>query len=169
MARTDSQKVVVDADAWFNEEGDFGSDRTNVLLEQYKLYVESSNGVSDRRGAANTFLLTANTALVTIYGFAASDHGPAQGPWRWLLPLAGLFVCIAWFGVLSGYRELNLGKFAVINEIEKRLAGRLFDLEWQYTSASTRFHIPLTPMEQAIPVVFAGVYVVLLVAVGWRP
>ena len=40
------------------------------LLEQYKLYVEMADRISQRRGAANTFFLTFNTAVVgALAGF----------------------------------------------------------------------------------------------------
>ncbi|MEO0973262.1 MAG: hypothetical protein AAFX85_09215, partial [Pseudomonadota bacterium] len=35
----------------------------SAMLEQYKLYVEMTDRISQRRGAANTFFLTLNTAV----------------------------------------------------------------------------------------------------------
>src|SRR5262245_9792406 len=40
----------------------------NHLLEQYKLYVEMADRISQRRGTANTFFLTVNTAIIGALG-----------------------------------------------------------------------------------------------------
>ena len=152
---------------WFNAPGDFSGERSKILLEQYKLYVESSAKVSDRRGAANTFLLTANTALVTVYGLVAGRDialGAVAGPWRWLIPLAGLTLCLAWFAGLRAYRTLNKAKFAVIHEFERHLPARPFDLEWRHLSRGKFWlYTPLTHVEQLVPAVFAAIYVGLTI------
>ena len=156
-----------DEEIWFNEKDDFSTDRDKMLLEQYKLYVESSSKVSDRRGAANTFLLTANTALVTAYGLAVGKDialGPAAGPWRWLIPVAGLMICITWYALIRAYRSLNTAKFTVIHELERRLPARLFDLEWHHLQrGKTLLYTPLSHVERFVPMVFAAIYAGLLI------
>ena len=39
-----------------------------AILEQYKLYVEMADRISNRRGLTNTFFLTINTAIFTVIG-----------------------------------------------------------------------------------------------------
>jgi hypothetical protein len=41
----------------------------DALLEQYALYVEMADRISSRRGLANTFFLTLNSAILTLVGF----------------------------------------------------------------------------------------------------
>ncbi len=38
-----------------------------AILEQYKLYVEMADRVSSRRGLTNTFFLTLNTLVFTLF------------------------------------------------------------------------------------------------------
>jgi len=148
-------------------ERDFAGDRYKLLMEQYKLYVDSSSKVSDRRGAANTFLLTTNTALVTVYGVVAGRDAALsteEGPWRWLIPLAGIVLSLAWFALIRAYRELNTAKFAVIHELERDLPARLFDIEWVHLKqGKTWLYTPLSHVEQIVPMVFAAIYLALIV------
>ena len=154
-------------ETWFNDDGEYSGERAKMLLEQYKLYVESASKVSDRRGAANTFLLTANTALVTVCGLVAGKDialGSATGTWRWVIPLAGLTLCLAWFALIRAYRSLNTAKFAVIHELERRLPARLFDWEWEHLNRGKGLlYTPLSHVEQLVPGVFAAIYIGLMV------
>jgi hypothetical protein len=153
---------------WFSEPEAFGTTYSMLLLEQYKLYVETTNKVSDRRGSAHTMLLTVNTSLITVYGFFLGKEGVAStgsAPWSWMMPIAGLLISLAWFLLIRSYRALNGAKFEVIREIEARLPARVFDLEWQFLGRGQgRMYRPLTHLEQYIPLVFALCYLVALVA-----
>ena len=40
----------------------YGGEYQNHLLEQYKLYVQMADKISERRQSANSFFLTVNTA-----------------------------------------------------------------------------------------------------------
>src|ERR1700736_5787743 len=91
---------------WFNPVESFGADYTKMLIEQYKVYVDTTNKVSDRRGSAHTLVLTVNTSLVTVYGLVLAKDTPlaaAHGPWTWLVPVAGLLVSFTWFLLIRLY------------------------------------------------------------------
>ena len=110
----------------------YGPSYTDHLLEQYKLYVESAQAVSERRTSANNYLLTVNAFLVTLYGLASSIT-PSHA-WRFAIPVAGLLVSSSWFVLVRSYRSLNTGKFTVIHELERHLPAALFDHEWLSSS-----------------------------------
>ncbi|HUB14011.1 MAG TPA: hypothetical protein VMB34_18825 [Acetobacteraceae bacterium] len=152
---------------WFSNH-DFGEDYTRLLLEQYKLYVDTTNKISDRRGAAHTLLLTVNTSLITVYGFLLSQQttsGVQRAPWVWIVPVAGMLIAAAWYLLVRSYRALNSAKFAVIREIESRLPARLFELEWHYINhGGGRAYLQLTRIEQYVPVVFGLCYVAALLS-----
>ena len=160
---------MADDDAeWINLDRDFSGDGWKLLLDQYKLFVDTSSRVSDRRGTANTFLMSVNTALVTVFGLIAGKDASLaaeQGPWRWLLPLAGISTCLAWVALIRSYRSLNKAKFAVILDLERLLPARLFDREWEYLKQGRAVrHLELTWVEQLVPIIFGAIYLVLLVA-----
>jgi hypothetical protein len=52
-----------------------------ALLEQYKLYVEMADRISQRRGLTNTFFLTLNTAIFTLVGAFWKDRPHAEVWW----------------------------------------------------------------------------------------
>jgi hypothetical protein len=152
---------------WFAPPERFGAEHDKLLLEQYKVFVESANKVSDRRSTAHTFLLTANTTLITLYGFVLGKDvalSTAKTPWAWLVPLTGFLLTCAWFLLIRSYRTLNGAKFRVIHELEKRLPARLFDLEWEFLKRGESLtHVPLTHIEEYVPAAFACLYAVLIV------
>lgn len=142
---------------------EYGPDYRAHLLEQYKLYVEMADGVSQRRSAANNYMVTVNASLVTLYGLASSVSGVArQGAWIYVVPAAGVLVCLAWVAVIRSYRDINTAKFKVIHEIEKRLPAALYAFEWQIAGEGKgEEYWPTSHLEQMVPWVFAGLYVLL--------
>jgi len=139
------------------------------LLEQYKLFVESADRISQRRQQANSFFLTINTALLAVLGGILSRGSQSLGLW-WFLPVAvaGLVLCYVWYRLVLSYKGLNAGKFEVIHAIEKKLPVALFDAEWRQIGEgenSTKYK-PFSEIETWIPWVFMALYGVLVVAVG---
>jgi len=86
----------------------------SIYWEQYKLYVEMGDKLSDRRLTANTFSLTANTLLITIFGAIVGKEAPLSSDsmriWFILFALSGLAFSLAWFFIVKSYRQLNSGK-----------------------------------------------------------
>ncbi|WP_108262874.1 RipA family octameric membrane protein [Mangrovicoccus ximenensis] len=135
-------------------------------FDLYKLYLETAEKVSDRRGAANQWLLSVNSAVVGLYGYLSSGKAGAgdaeQIIWRWAIPCAGILVCLAWTAILASYRKLNAAKFKVLQEIEAGFPHQPFAKERSHYKADKR--LSLSKMEQAIPLCFAALYACLLVA-----
>jgi hypothetical protein len=50
-----------------------GETSDSEVLELYKLAVEMADRVSSRRGMANSFFLTVQTAMVTVLGFTGAS------------------------------------------------------------------------------------------------
>jgi hypothetical protein len=90
-------------------------------FEIYKIAVEMADRISGRRGVANSFFLTINTAVLGILGTRATS---------WYLAAAGIILCISWWALLKSYRELNRAKFEIILAMEERLPARLYADEW---------------------------------------
>jgi hypothetical protein len=132
-----------------------------AILEQYKLYVEMADRISNRRGLTNTFFLTLNTAVFTIIGVFWKDQ-PAISSWVLILPLVvALGQCAAWWWLVRSYRLLNSAKYKVIGALEERLpASAYWRAEWVALGEGKdwRKFLPLTHIEQWVPVLFAVVY-----------
>lgn len=130
------------------------------LFEQYKLYVESAEKTSERRVAANNYLLTVNAFLVTLYGLVAASRFNTF--WTILVPVAGFLVALTWHRIITSYRDLNSVKFEVIHELEQHMPAALYDYEWHKAEEGqgNAYH-PLSHLERWVPIIFMVLYVLL--------
>jgi hypothetical protein len=139
-----------------------------AVLDQYKIYVEMADRISARRGLANTFFLTLNTAVVTVIGIflqhpAHEARALAIVPW---MVLVGQ--CLAWFWIIRAYRQLNSAKYAVVGAMEERLpASPYWSAEWTALGEGREpaRYLPITHVESWIPALFAVAYTVGLILV----
>jgi hypothetical protein len=144
-----------------------GETSNSEVLELYKLAVEMADRVSSRRGIANSFFLTVQTAMVTVLGFTGDDLGSSW--WASALVAgAGIALSATWWLQLKSYRDLNKAKFDVILAVEKQLPVKIFSHEWDLLkrdpvpSWRTRYaELGLT--ERRIPLLFAALHVLLFV------
>lgn len=135
--------------------------QARLLLEQYKLYVEMTDKVSERRHHANSFFLTVNTALITALTglISLTDQAVVQYGWIAVAAVAGVVFCLAWRRLILSYHQLNRGKFKIIHLLEARLPARLFDAEWDALGRGDgTVYTPFTRTEMAVPIVFAVLY-----------
>ena len=135
-----------------------------AILEQYKLYVEMADRVSARRGLTNTFFLTLNTGVFALVGALAGwKERPTVSPGILLLPLViAVGQCVAWWWLVRSYRLLNGAKFKVVGALEERLpASAYWRAEWVALGEGKdwRKYLPLSHLEQWVPILFALVYV----------
>ena len=144
-----------------NPKASYGESFQAHLLEQYKLYVESSQKVTDRRITTGNYLLTVNSFLLTVFGVASSQH--LGGLWLAIVPVAGLLVSFTWYSLVVFYRNLGAGKYKVIHQLESFLPAAPFRCEWRSAhDEKARRHTGVTHLERVIPLAFAAIYLVLL-------
>jgi len=133
-----------------------------AILEQYKIYVEMADRISSRRGLTNTFFLTLNTAVFTLFGVLWKDRPAEISDWALVL-LAAVAVgeTAAWWVIVRSYRQLNTAKYKVVGLLEERLpASPYWSAEWTALAKGedASIYLPLTHVEQWVPVLFAVVY-----------
>lgn len=134
------------------------------LLEQYKLYVELADRNSQRRATTNAFFATVNAALLTAL---ATFIEQAEALASTLVPLVGITLCALWALLLRSYRSLNTAKFKVIGLMEERLpSSPWWRAEWQMLGEGKKLslHLPLSPIETLVPLVFAIFYGIVMQA-----
>lgn len=155
---------------------EYGEDYQAHLLEQYKLYVEMADRVSQRRDQSNRFYVTIVSALVALLA-VLSRLGASDSVWAVALLIAGLFgvaLSVIWLLNIRSYRTLNSAKFAIINAIERHLPAAGYRDEWQLLRLKDGWpqYFQLTRVEQLVPclmlVLFAGIaiYSVFLLCTG---
>ncbi len=143
----------------------YGPTFDSVLLEQYKLYVQSAENVSSRRIASIRYMLTISTALVALYGIQSATFG--QGWWLIPIPAIGIASSFAWLQIIKSHKSLNAIKFDLIHEFEKHLPAAPFDEEWKIVeSAEGRAYRPTTDLELKLPIGFIIVHLLLIVMIA---
>jgi len=150
----------------------YGKEYNRHVLEQYRLYVEMADRVSSRRAKANTFFVSVNTLLITAISILAEIRSSLVSMTFWWVlatSFAGILVCWIWLSTISSYRQLNSGKFKVINAIEQELPLAMYNAEWAYLKPKIGVskYNQLTNVERWVPKIFAALYFVLLLIASY--
>jgi len=132
-----------------------------IFFEQYKLFAESAEKVSDRRQSTNNYFLTLNSALLAFTGYLTSISFRI---WHIVLALAGIFICILWILNIKSFRTLNSAKFKLLHKMEEQLPVKLFTDEWEYLDKGNKEgYMRFSKIEQGIPIVFLILYIIIIV------
>lgn len=139
------------------------------ILEQYKIYLEMADRISNRRDVANAFFLTLNGLVLSATGILI-DKGYGFSPnWALLFPLAVLlFGCFFWWRIIFSYKQLNGAKFYILGELETKLPASPYrKAEWEVLLKEGKdrsVYWPLTHLESKIPGLFAIGYLIAAIA-----
>jgi len=113
-------------------EKEYGENYKDHYLEQYKLYVESIEKISDRRQQANNYFITINTAFISLIGLTNQFDLFSNALWiESILSLVGIMICIVFWYLIRSYKQINTGKFEVIHLIEQSLPLAIYEYEWE--------------------------------------
>ena len=149
----------------------YGDKYAEHLFEQYKIYIESAEKISDRRQKTNEFFLGLNTALVALLGFIATKINSGQFFYAILVAsISGVVICYFWYRIILSYKGLNSGKFKIIHLIEKKLPLVLYETEWEILERgeNKKIYWPFTHIENKIPWVFVVIYGILFIgSIPW--
>ena len=138
-----------------------------VLLEQYKMYVEMADRVSARRSDTNKFYISLLTALLIVISFTIDKTAfrDYQGVVFIVVAMMGIGLNVLWYVNIRSYRQLNTGKFKVIQDMEKQLAYACYAEEWKVLAegADSKKYLQLTRVERFVPLLLSFPYVLLLI------
>lgn len=131
-----------------------GKQGNEILLEQWKIYVQMADNISSRRAKSNTFFTTINTTVIGVCttGFVGVDKN--------LILITGVLISIAWLLSIRSYAMLNQAKFKIINKIEESLPVQGFTNEWEELKGKRYFK--LTSNEFYVPIAFIVIYIIYL-------
>ena len=151
---------------------EYGEKFSDHFLEQYKLYVEMADRVSQRREQSNRFyvaLLTSLAALLVILARFGLDTENDAGTFLKVVILAsgvlGSALAIIWFINIKSYRQLNTAKFQIINRMEERLPFAGYSDEWELLrpKEGPAKYFQLTRVEQFVPLAVFVLFLVITV------
>src|SRR5205085_3228106 len=137
-------------------------DPQDLLIEQYKLYVEMADRISARRSETNKFYISLLTALLAALLLVVEKNifTNFQGFVFAAVAILGIALCVVWVLNIRSYGQLNSGKFKVIHDMEKHLPYACFDREWDFLGRGTdkKTYFPLTLIERYVPYLVALPY-----------
>lgn len=103
-----------------------------LLLEQYKIMVGSTEKVTDQRMRVNNLFFTVTSSILSVsLVLGKSFEFSVVGAIGMLaLSIMAFVVTFLWEKLVRSYGKLNTGKFTVIDQIEKQLRTNMFEHEW---------------------------------------
>ena len=146
------------------EKESYGEAFSTDLLEQYKVYIQSSENVSARRLTSSQYLLTLSAALIALYGLHTTSFGTNY--WTLLVPIMGIPVSLLWCSIIKSHADLNRIKFDVIHEFEQHLPAAPYKYEWFLAeNGQGKAYKAVTTLERWIPVLFTALHVALAIII----
>src|SRR5512135_1262225 len=109
---------------------------TNNKFAEYKLFVESTQHLSERRQAATQTYLSVNTAIFAILALLVKEAG-LKG---WYLVgisfplfLVGVLACLIWDKIITQYKALIGWRYDQLMAMERGMSGtyQLYVKEWE--------------------------------------
>ena len=137
----------------------------HLLLEQYKIMIDTSEKLMERRQSMVSLYITICTALIAFIGasFAFGDL-LITAVITLLTGVITIILCYNWRTSLASYELNNEGKFEVINQIEKHLPADMFECEYRYNKMKgIRSY---SARERVLPLIFMFVGVALILLSG---
>jgi hypothetical protein len=138
-------------------------------FEQYRLFVEANNRLSDRRHTTNNLFLSVNSILLGATALLIQQSTGKDDTLLLFLALlliaAGFVLCIFWIQLMRGYESLLSYRFAYLRKLEATYSTKILQVYTAQTKWREEHHVPsFTKVEARIPLVFLVTY--LVAAVG---
>lgn len=133
-----------------------------LLLQQYKIMIDTSEKLMERRQSMVSLYITICTALIAFIGASfAFGNLLITAAISLLTGIITIILCYNWRSSLGSYELNNEGKFEVINQIEKHLPADMFECEYKYNKMKgIRSY---SAREKVLPIIFMFVGVALII------
>jgi hypothetical protein len=157
-----------DVDKDYRNQNQIEYSNKNLMFEQYKLLVDSSHKIEERRASSNNIFIGINTLLITIL---VQIHPKQLGDVEvgniitlLCLILIGILISWDWLKVIASYKKLNSLNYSLIEAFENLLPTYVFSLrgkmeaeEADSSKPSSRANIILIS-ENLLPKAFVLIY-----------
>lgn len=142
-------------------------------FELYKLMIESSESLIQRRQKTNAFFITVIGSLLAIAGLLVKTGALNSGSIGILygFSVIGLLLCNSWRNLIDNYGKLNKAKFDVILRLEQEFGAQIYSAEWVALGKGMRpkKYKSFTSTEKNVPLYFALLIgVSTLIMAGWQ-
>ena len=136
-----------------------------VSLESYKIFVGSTEKVTDQRSKVHTLFFTLLASLMTLsFLIANSTKFNAIGiTVVFFIVIIALFLVYSWEKLVDSYGLLNKGKFEIIYKLEKQLRINHFEKEWDILQNKLKYQ-STTIVEKQLIKIFKILLSVMLIS-----
>lgn len=136
----------------------------NIKFDQYKLYAELTDKISERRQKVATIYISLLTFLLSLLSLTIKDnHFTGSIISLLIVYFSGISVSVIWFANIASYKQLNKIKFKVLHELENDLPFKGFQREWEIEKEEKHKYIRLTKIEGYMPIFFGVMFTVILI------
>lgn len=141
----------------------------NDAFDLYKLMVQSSEQLIQRRQVTNAFFITVIGSMLAIAALLANT-GALNGDSIGILygfSVVGLLLCNSWRNLIDNYGKLNKAKFDVILRLEKNLGAQIYSAEWIALGKGMRAekYKSFTSTEKNVPLLFGLLIIALTLTI----
>ncbi|SFP37102.1 RipA family octameric membrane protein [Salibacterium halotolerans] len=140
-------------------------------MELYRIMVESSERLIERRQKTNAFFITVIGSLLAIAGFLVQTNILNSGSMSILYGFSAtsLLLCYSWKNLIDNYGKLNKAKFDVILRIEKEFSAEIYSAEWISLGKGLRpkKYKSFTSTEKNVPKLFGALILSLTGILFW--
>jgi len=142
-------------------------------LDLYKIMIESSEKLIQRRQTTNAFFITVIGTLLAIAGFIAKSETIMSNS-VWVIygfSITGMLLCNSWRNLIENYGKLNKAKYDVILRLEKVLGAAIYSAEWIALGKGMRpkKYRSFTATEQNVPTYFCVlIFTLTILTIVWQ-
>ena len=155
----------------YNLEDEFNkcfSPNNKDYLELYKIMIESSESLIQRRQKTNAFFITIIGSLFSISGILLKLTTVNSQLLNVILlgfSIVSILLCRSWYYLIDNYGKLNKAKFDVILRLEQKFDAQVYLAEWVALGKGNRpeKYKSFTSTEKNVPVYFIILILVICV------
>ena len=143
----------------------YGEKYSEHFFEQYKLYLQGIEKISDRRENANKYFITVNSGVIVALSFLVQHLNNLFTPYLIMgVLILGIVLSVIFYFLINSYKQLNSGKFAVLHKMEESLPIQMYKDEWFALGEGKdkSKYFPFSHIERLVPVIFGIGYFVVL-------
>ncbi|MGD1837739.1 MAG: RipA family octameric membrane protein [Nitrososphaeraceae archaeon] len=164
-----NEDIIAQLSVIYNFEDEFNSnfisENNDNIFDQYKMMVDSSEKLIERRQKTNAFFITTIGSLLAVATLLIQVEILKYNSIFILYGFSGigLLLCKSWRNLIDNYGKLNKAKFDVILTLEKQLSAQIYQAEWIALGKGLRpdKYKSFTSTEKNVPLYF-GILIIAL-------
>ena len=140
-----------------------GVEDNNLLVEQYKILLSTSESLIERRQKLTTTYLSIFSVMLPVLSAMLTFEQAFLQLGAFFVSCICIILCFSWRGTIISYGKSNRAKFAILEEMEKQLPVAMFASEWLVLKRITTRYKSFTNRETTIPVIFIAIYTIFAI------